>query len=128
MALAASPGSRGRCGRQRSTSTAGPLVHLHISYPTGRLRRRLALATVIGAYVDAAVAPLARNDVVTLLLAALVALAAADVFLRTSGTARRAGIPALAAALAFAAVLALGAVQRLAGWGPTTRCSGRTTS
>ena len=95
----------------------GPLVHLHISYPTGRLRRRLALATVIGAYVDAAVAPLARNDVVTLLLAALVALAAADVFLRTSGTARRAGIPALAAALAFAAVLALGAVQRLAGWG-----------
>ena len=44
------------------------------------------------------------------------AAAAADVFLRTSGTARRAGIPAFGAALAFAGVLALGAVERLAGW------------
>ena len=94
----------------------GPLVHLHISYPTGRLRRRLAQATVAAAYIDAAVEPIARNDVVTLVLAALVATAAADVFMRASGTARRAGIPALAAALAFACVLGLGAVQRLAGW------------
>jgi hypothetical protein len=94
----------------------GPLVHLHISYPTGRLRRRLAQATVIAAYVDAAVEPIARNDVLTLVLAGLVAVAAADVFLRASGTARRAGIPAFAAALAFAGVLALGAVERLARW------------
>lgn len=94
----------------------GPLVHLHISYPTGRLRRRLAQATVAGAYIDAAVEPIARNDAVTLVLATFVAAAAADVFLRTSGTARRAGIPAFAAALAFASVLALGATQRLAGW------------
>jgi signal transduction histidine kinase len=94
----------------------GPLVHLHISYPTGRLRRRLATATVVAAYVDAVIEPMARNDVVTLILAGLVATAAADVFLRTSGTARRAGIPAFAAALAFASVLALGAVSRLAGW------------
>jgi len=94
----------------------GPLVHLHISYPTGRLRRRIAQATVVAAYIDAAVEPIARNDVVTLILATLVAVAAADVFLRASGTARRAGIPALAAALAFACVLGLGAVQRLAGW------------
>jgi signal transduction histidine kinase len=94
----------------------GPLVHLHISYPTGRLKRRLAQFTVAAAYVDAAVEPIAQNDVVTLVLAALVALAAADVFLRASGTARRAGIPAFAAAMAFASVLALGAIQRLAGW------------
>ena len=94
----------------------GPLVHLHISYPTGRLRRRLATATVVAAYVHAVIEPIARNDVVTLILAGLVATAAADVFLRTSGTARRAGIPAFAAALAFASVLALGAVTRLAGW------------
>jgi signal transduction histidine kinase len=94
----------------------GPLVHLHISYPTGRLRRRIAQATVVAAYIDAAAEPIARNDVVTLILATLVAVAAADVFLRASGTARRAGIPALAAALAFACVLGLGAVQRLAGW------------
>jgi signal transduction histidine kinase len=94
----------------------GPLVHLHISYPTGRLWQRLAQATVVVAYIDAAIEPIARNDVVTLILAALVAVAAADVFLRASGTARRAGIPALAAALAFACVLGLGAAQRLAGW------------
>ena len=94
----------------------GPLVHLHISYPTGRLRRRLAQVTVIAAYVDALVLPLARSDVLTLALASLVAAAALEGFLRTSGTARRAGIPALAAALAFATVLAFGAVERLAGW------------
>ncbi len=95
----------------------GPLVHLHISYPTGRLRRRLAQATVAAAYVDAIVEPIARNDVVTLVLAAFVAAAALDGYLRTSGTARRAGAPGLAAALAFAGVLAFGAVERLAGWG-----------
>lgn len=94
----------------------GPLVHLHISYPTGRLRRRLAQATVAGAYVHAVIEPVARTDVVTLALAVLVAVAALDIFLRTSGTARRAGIPALVAALTFAGVLALGAIQRLAEW------------
>jgi signal transduction histidine kinase len=94
----------------------GPLVHLHISYPTGRLRRRLAQATVAAAYVDAVADPIAQNDGVTLVLAALVTAAALDGFLRASGTARRAGVPALVAALAFAGVLALGAVQRLAGW------------
>ena len=94
----------------------GPLVHLHISYPTGRLRRRLAQVTVGAAYVDALVLTIAENDVLTLVLAALVAAAALEGYLRASGTARRAGIPALAAALAFAGVLAFGAVERLAGW------------
>jgi signal transduction histidine kinase len=94
----------------------GPLVHLHISYPTGRLRRRLAQVTVVAAYVDAVIEPIASNDGLTLVLAALVAAAALDGYLRSSGTARRAGVPALAAALAFAGVLAFGAIQRLAGW------------
>jgi signal transduction histidine kinase len=94
----------------------GPLVHLHISYPTGRLRRGLAQVTVVAAYVDALIEPVARNDVLTLVLAALVAAAALDGYLRSSGTARRAGTPALVAALTFAGVLAFGAIQRLAGW------------
>jgi signal transduction histidine kinase len=93
----------------------GPLVHLHLSYPTGRLRTRLPQLVVIAAWVDAAVEPIASNDVVTLALAALVALASVQIFLQTSGPARKAGAPALAAALAFAAVLALGAATRLAG-------------
>jgi len=94
----------------------GPLVHLHISYPTGRLRRRLGQVTVLAAYVDAVIEPIANNDVLTLVLAALVAVAALDGYLRSSGTARRAGVPALVAALAFASVLAFGAVERRAGW------------
>ena len=44
----------------------------------------------------------APGDVVTLALAALVALTSAQIFLRTSGPARKAAAPALAAALATA--------------------------
>ena len=95
----------------------GPLVHLHISYPTGRLRRLLAIGTVVVAYVTAIVEPWARNDWLTIAVSLLIAIAAVDVFVRTSGPARKAGRPALAAALAFAGVLALSAIERLAGWG-----------
>jgi signal transduction histidine kinase len=93
----------------------GPLVQLHLSYPTGRTRSRLVLAVIAAAYVDAAIEPLARNDVLTLALAAAVALTATHVVARASGPARKAGGPALAAALAFAGVLALGAAARLVG-------------
>ena len=93
----------------------GPLVHLQLSYPTGRLRRRLAVATVAFAYMDAVVEPIAANDFATVILAALVVVAAVDVFVRTTGPARRAGVPALIAALAYASVLAAGALQHLAG-------------
>ena len=93
----------------------GPLVHLHLSYPTGRLRRRLPIATVVLVYIDAVIAPIARNDVVTTALATMVALAAVDIFARTSGPARRAGVPALAAAFAYSAVLAGVALQNLSG-------------
>jgi signal transduction histidine kinase len=94
----------------------GPLVHLHLSYPTGRVPTRLAGAVVAVAYLDAAVEPLARRDVLTLALAAAVALAAIQVFAGTSGPARKAGLPALLAALGFAGVLSLGSVVRLADW------------
>jgi signal transduction histidine kinase len=94
----------------------GPLVHLHLSYPTGRLRLRAAQATVAVAYLVAAIDAFARNDVVTLVVAVLVAAVATAAFVPTSGTARRSGVPALAAALAYAGVLAFGAAQRLAGW------------
>jgi signal transduction histidine kinase len=71
---------------------------------------------VAAAYADAAIEPLAQNDALTLALSAAVALAAVHTFLGTSGPAHKAGGPALAAALAFAGVLAAGAVVRLAGW------------
>jgi signal transduction histidine kinase len=94
----------------------GPLVHLHLSYPSGRLRGRAARVTVVVAYLIAAIDPWARNAVTTLAVAGIVAGVAVASFLTTSGTARRARATALVAALAFTTVLAFGAIQRLAGW------------
>jgi signal transduction histidine kinase len=119
MTLAAFTWFAGNLGGAALYFHRGPLVHLHLSYPTGRLPTRLAEAAVLAAYVDALVEPLASNDVLTLVLAAIVALTACQVFLGTTGPARKAGGPALAAALAFAGVLALAATSRLAGWNAT---------
>jgi signal transduction histidine kinase len=94
----------------------GPLVHLHLSYPTGRLPTRLSTLAVLVAYAAAVVEPLAESPALTLVLSGLIAVAALRIFLPSSGPARKAGGPALAAAMAFAAVLALAAVNRLAGW------------
>ena len=94
----------------------GPLVHLHISYPTGRIRRPLAIVTVVCAYLVSVVEALAADPWVTLSIAVLVAVAAGDIFARTSGPARKAGGPALGAALTFASVLALSAVNQLLLW------------
>ena len=52
----------------------------------------------------------------TLALALLVAAAAIDVFVRTTGPARKAGRPALWAALAFSAVLVTSALNQLLAW------------
>jgi signal transduction histidine kinase len=94
----------------------GPLVHLHLAYPTGRLRGWPSRITVAVAYVTAAVYSWARNDWVTIAVAGLVAATAASVFIPTLGPTRRALLPALGAALAFAGVLAFSAIARLAGW------------
>jgi signal transduction histidine kinase len=94
----------------------GPLVHLHISYPTGRIRRPLAIVTVVCAYLASVVEAVAVNPWVTLGMAGLVALAAVDIYARTSGPARKAGGPALGAALTFASVLALSAANQLLLW------------
>jgi len=91
----------------------GPMVHLHISYPTGRLRRPLAVLTVVGAYLAAAFDGVARNPWLTAGLAILIAAAAADVFARASGPARKAAVPALVAAFTFASVLALSSANSL---------------
>jgi hypothetical protein len=46
-----------------------PLIHLHLSYPDGRVRSRLVLLVIVAAYVTSAIVPLARNDVLTVALA-----------------------------------------------------------
>jgi signal transduction histidine kinase len=96
----------------------GPFVHLLLSYPVGRMPTRLARAVVVAAYVDGAIAPLARNDRLTLALSGAVASASLWGFLQATGPARRAaGLP-LAAAVAFSVVLAAGALGRLTGSDP----------
>ncbi len=95
----------------------GALVQLVLSYPSGRLRGHFARVVVAGAYLDALVEPLARNDTLTLVLAAAVALAACRTFLASSGPGRRAGTAALCSALTFAAVMALSSLSRLEGVG-----------
>ncbi len=94
----------------------GPLVHVHLSYPTGRLRRRLATVAVAAAYVDAVRQQVALNDVVTLTLAGIVTVAAIDSFARSSGRAHRADRSALGAAVAYSAALGGAALNRMAGW------------
>jgi len=94
----------------------GPLVHLLLSYPTGRLPTRLSRAVVAVAYLDAAVEPLAGNDRLTLALSGAVAIVAAQTFRRASGPARQAVGVALGAVVALESVLVLGAVERLMGW------------
>jgi hypothetical protein len=92
-----------------------PLVQLYLSYPTGRLQRRLALAAVAAAYAGAIIVPLASNDGFTIAFAAVVAIASVVTFLRAAGPARQAAWPALLAAVAFAGVLSLGVILRSAG-------------
>ena len=60
--------------------------------------------------------PIADNDAVTLAVAAAVAAVAVAEFVTASGTARRAGVPALIAALALSGALSLGAFNRLGDW------------
>jgi signal transduction histidine kinase len=91
----------------------GPLVHLVLSYPTGRLHGKAVRIVVAAAYIDGAIEPLARNDVLTLVLCAAVAVAGVWAFRGTSGPLRKARGLGLAATLTLAAVLALGAVARL---------------
>jgi signal transduction histidine kinase len=91
----------------------GPLVHLLVGYPQGRLRSRLEQLVVAAAYVDGAVYPLARQDGVTIALSLVVAVTALVGYLRAGGPERRARAAALVAASAIALVLGLGAITRV---------------
>jgi len=98
----------------------GPLVHLLLSYPRGRLRWPLEQVVVAAAYVDGAVYPLAREVKVTTALALAVGTTALVGYLRAGGAERRARAAALAAASAVVLVLGLGAIGRIADVGTAT--------
>jgi signal transduction histidine kinase len=95
----------------------GPLAHLLISYPSGRLSSRLERVAVGAAYVYAAVDSVAGNSYATIVFAVgLVALAVRR-YLAVTGPQRRARLASFAAAVAFGLVLLLSAIARLAGVG-----------
>lgn len=94
----------------------GALVHLHLGHPTGRIRRPLAVVTVVASYLAAVIESRTISPWLTIGVAVLVAASAFDVHGHTSGPVRKAAVPALRAALAFAAMLVLSSANRLLGW------------
>ena len=93
----------------------GPLVHLLLSYPHGRLESRAGRAVVALAYIEAVVYPLGDSDAATLVLLAAVLGAAVLRHARAGGLERRARLSALAGACLIAGTLAAAAVARIAG-------------
>jgi signal transduction histidine kinase len=95
----------------------GPLVHLLLSFPRGRLESRFERAVVAAAYVEAFVYPLGRSSVATLVLLAAVLVASLLRYARAGGEERRARAAALLATAGIVAVLGAAAVARLSGSG-----------
>ena len=92
----------------------GPLVHLLVTYPTGRSSTRLERSAVAVGYVAAVVTPVWESEIATIVLAALLIAVCARAYLLAVGLDRRARLFALWAAAGLSLVLAGGAVARLA--------------
>jgi signal transduction histidine kinase len=92
----------------------GPLVHLLVTYPSGRAFSRLDRAAVAVGYVAAVVTPVWRSEIATIVLAALMIAVCARSYFRTVGPSRRARLLSLRAAAGLGLVLAGGAAARLA--------------
>jgi hypothetical protein len=91
----------------------GPLVHLLLSYPRGRLESRFERTVVAVAYAEALVYPLGRSNLATLALLIAVVIASAVRHARAGGSERRARAAALIATGAVVTVLAVAAVGRM---------------
>lgn len=100
-------------GAQAMYLHRGLLVHAVLSFPTGRLPSRAAQTTTALGYGTALVVPLARDPLVTLVLAALLVASVLQGHRDLRGPARRARGVAVGAAAAVAAALAGGALIRL---------------
>jgi signal transduction histidine kinase len=92
----------------------GPLFHLVLSYPRGRLAGRIERAAVALGYVAAIVTPAWRNGSATIVLASLLVGVAGRSYLRAAGRERRERLAALQATAFLGAVLAADALVRLA--------------
>jgi signal transduction histidine kinase len=93
----------------------GPLVHLLVTYPDGRLRSRVEWLAVIAGYGSALVVEIGREPVVTVALGAALAGAVLWRYLAGAVALRRARAVPAVAGLTIGAVLAIGGGARLAG-------------
>ena len=103
----------------------GPYVHFLLSYPTGRLRRASTRLAVALGYAACVAEGLVRSPWLTLALAILVIVAAADVYARSSGSARKASGLALVAAIALTSVLVISSCDVLSRLDYRPGCSRR---
>jgi hypothetical protein len=92
----------------------GPLVHLLLTYPSGRASSRLDRSAVAVGYAVAVLTPVWRSETATIVLAALLVAVCLRSYLEAVGPWRRARLWALRAAVGLALVLAGGAAARLA--------------
>jgi signal transduction histidine kinase len=92
----------------------GPLVHLVLSYPYGRLGGRLERAVVAIAYAAAAIPAVWGSETATFVLSAVIVVAALRGYLKAVGRERRTRLAALWATGLLAAVLVTTAGLRLA--------------
>jgi signal transduction histidine kinase len=92
----------------------GPLVHLVLSYPSGRPAGRVGRTAVAAGYGAALVTPVWRSEAATIVLAALLAAVAFHGYASAVGPERRARLLGMQAAGGLAAVLAGNAIARLA--------------
>jgi signal transduction histidine kinase len=92
----------------------GPLVHLILAYPGGRLPSRPSRTAVVAGYAAAVVAPVWDSEIPAIVLAVLVVAVLARDYLRAVGRNRRARAFSVWAAAGFGLVVAGGAAARLA--------------
>jgi signal transduction histidine kinase len=92
----------------------GPLFHLVLSYPRGRLAGRIEQSAVALGYVAAIVTPAWRSGTTTIVLASLLVGVAGRSYLRAAGRERRERLAAFQATAFLGAVLAGDAFVRLA--------------
>ena len=93
----------------------GPLVHLLLTYPSGRVDSRAGAVVIGAAYIDGLIPELARSEWPTIALMAAVVTVAAWRHRTVGGVERRARAAALAGAGMVGGTLALAASARLAG-------------
>ena len=92
----------------------GPLIHLVLSYPSGRTRSVVTRSAIAVGYGVSVVYPVWQNEAVTIVLAVLLVAVSACDHLHTVGRSRRAHMAALQASAALGIALAAQAAVRLA--------------